>query len=77
MAREKQDYRATLARIDTLFPGRLSLKVSECAEAIGCSTRTIRNEIASRRLPARAVGAGRKNNSYRVNVEALARWSLG
>lgn len=77
MAREKQGYRESIARIDTLFPGRLSLTVAECAQAVGCSAKTIRNEIAARRLQARDVGAGKKNNSYRVNVETLARWSLG
>ena len=77
MAREKQGYRESIARIDTIFPGKLSLTVAECARAVGCSAKTIRNEIAARRLQARAIGSGKKNNSYRVNIEILARWSLG
>ncbi len=76
MAREKEGYRETLSRIDGLYPGRICLTVDECAKAIGCSTKTIRNEIASHRLTARSIGSGKKNNSYRVNVETLARWTL-
>ncbi len=77
MAREKEGYRETLSRIDRMYPNKICLTVDECAKAIGCSQKTIRNEIASKRLPARSIGLGRKNNSYRVNVETLARWSLG
>ena len=77
MAREKEDYRETLSRIDGMFPNRISLTVDECARAVGCSQKTIRNAIASKKLPALSIGSGKKNNSYRVNAVTLARWSLG
>ena len=77
MAREKEGYRETLSRIDGMFPNRISLTVEECAQAVGCSTKTIRNAISTKKLPALTIGSGKKNNSYRVNTVTLARWSLG
>ena len=43
MAREKPEYRETLARLDEAYPGRELLKHSEIAEFLGVTTRTVKN----------------------------------
>lgn len=43
MPREHPDYRNHLERLDSIFPGRTRVKVTEVAKAEGCSKRTVYN----------------------------------
>lgn len=75
MAREKEDYRTNLARIEMMFPGEGMLTVSQAAKWLKVDRHKVTGLIISRRLPAVDVGLGKKNSSYRISVEALARFS--
>lgn len=75
MAREKEDYRTNLARIETMFPGEGMLTVSQAARWLKVDRHKVTALIEARRLQAVNVGLGKKNSSYRIAVESLARFS--
>ena len=75
MAREKADYRSNIGNIKDMFPDAGMLTVGQVAQWMSVDRRTVVAMIERRcnNLPAVDVGTGR-NKSYRVSVEALARF---
>lgn len=69
---EKEGYRATLAMLQDLYPGRTAISVDEAAVAIGADRKTIYaavkrrfNPIPSQKLTPRRIV---------IPIPALARW---
>ena len=77
MSREKTDYRANIARIRESFPGRGMLTVEEAASWLSVTRKTVTALIERKANPLPAVNIGRsaKYKTYRISVEALARFS--
>ncbi len=76
MPREKIDYRANIASIREMFPDVRMLTVPQVAEWLQVDRRTVAGLIQRRRDPLPAVNVGSdKKKTYRVSVEALARFS--
>ena len=77
MAREKADYRTNIARINESFPGRGMLTVDEAASWLSVTRKTLTALIERRvnPLPAVNIGKSSKYKTYRLSVEALARFS--
>lgn len=77
MAREKADFRANIARIRESFPQKGMLTVDEAAAWLDVTRKTVTALIERRvnPLPAVNVGASSKYKSYRISIEALARFS--
>ena len=75
MPREKTDYRTNLMRIETMFPDEGMLTVSQAARWLKVDRHKVTNLIERGKLAAVDVGLGKKNASYRISVESLARFS--
>ena len=75
MAREKADYRANIVRIEEMFPGEGMLTVSQAAKWLKVDRHKVTALIEHGRLVGVSVGVGKKNKTWRVSVEALARFS--
>jgi excisionase family DNA binding protein len=73
MGREKQDYRANLARV-TEFSEDGVLTVGEVARFLKIDRHTVTALIERGRLTGVNVGLGKKNAIYRVSAESLARF---
>jgi excisionase family DNA binding protein len=73
----KADYRANIARLNDMFPGKSMLTVDEVAEWLSVNRKTVTSLIVRKvnPLPAVNVGATSRYKSYRVSVEALAKFS--
>lgn len=74
MAREKIDYRENLARLREYTDGQIVLTVSEVARFLKIDRHKVAKLIQSGKLGAVDVSASSKNASWRVSVEALARY---
>jgi hypothetical protein len=76
MAREKVDFRANIARLRESFPQKGMLMVDEAAAWLDVTRKTVTAliERKSNPLPAVNVGASSKYKSYRISIEALARF---
>ena len=66
MAREKEGYRETAARLYELFPGRMALTREETAQILGCSERTLQRNAT---IPSIKMGG-----LVRYPIDGLARW---
>lgn len=77
MSREKTDFRANIARIRESFPQKGMLTVDEAAAWFGVTRKTVTALIERKvnPLPAVNVGSSSKYKSYRISIEALARFS--
>ena len=75
MAREKLDYRANLSRISEQFPGEGMLTVNQVASWLKVDRHKVTALIEGGRLTGVNVGFGKKNSTWRVSVESLARFS--
>ena len=77
MAREKADFRANMARIRESFPQKGMLTVEEAAEWLSVTRKTVTSLIERKvnPLPAVNVGTSARYKSYRISIEALARFS--
>ena len=73
MAREKLDYRANLARIKDFCDGDV-LTVQEVARFLKVGRHTATRLIETRRIVGVNISAGKKNASWRVSAESLARF---
>ena len=73
MAREKQDYRANLARLSEYTSDGV-LTVTEVAKFLKCDRHKVTALIEKGRLTAVNVGCGKERACYRVSTEALARF---
>ena len=69
MAREKEGYRETAARLYELFPGRMALNRKETAQILGCSERTLQRNVT---IPSIKMGG-----MVRYPIDGLARWMTG
>lgn len=69
---EKEGYRATLAMLSDLYPGRAALSVDEVAKAIGANRKTVYNAIQRRYNPI----PSHKLSTKRIVIplSGLARW---
>lgn len=66
MAREKEDYRANLEILNTLYPDHVMLTEQQAMEVTGYKTRTtLRKHL------------GDSFVNYRISKAALARWLCG
>lgn len=68
MAREKEGYRETAARLYELFPGRMALTREETAQILGCSERTLQRNAT---IPSIKMGG-----LVRYPIDGLARWMV-
>lgn len=66
MAREREGYRETAARLYELFPGRMALTRKETAKILGCSVRTVQRNTG---IPCMKTGG-----MVRYPIDGLARW---
>lgn len=69
------EYQEQLARLDTLYPGRETLKVREAVEVTGTDRQTLLRDPT---FPAKKLGAQRSKYGgvYIVPKAALAKWML-
>lgn len=68
MAREREGYRETAARLYELFPGRMALTRKETAQVLGCSERTVQRNT---KIP-----CVKTNGMVRYPIDGLARWMV-
>ena len=66
MAKERPDYRANLAMLEQMFPGRMALTINETCAIMGLDRRTLLKDPA---FPARLIG-----RKYSIAITALARY---
>ena len=75
MARERCDFRANIVRIEEMFPGEGMLTVSQAAKWLKVDRHKVASLIERGKIAAVNVGTGKQKASWRVSVEALARFS--
>ncbi|MBQ2876975.1 MAG: helix-turn-helix domain-containing protein [Clostridia bacterium] len=75
MAREKNDYRGNIIRIENMFPGEGMLTVTQAAKWLRCDRHKVAALIERGRLTAVNIGSGKERAIWRVPVESLARFS--
>ena len=68
MAREREGYRETAARLYELFPGRMALTRKETAQVLGCSERTVQRYTE--------IPCVKTNRMVRYPIDGLARWMV-
>lgn len=74
-AKNAVEYREQLARLDTLYPGRETLKVSEAEEVTGVNRQTLLRDPT---FPAKKLGEKRSRYGgvYIIPKSAFARWLI-
>lgn len=73
--RENEHFRETLADIRTTFGADVKmLTVQQVGDYLNCDRRTVSALIRKCKLPATDINPYGKNNTFRVPVEALARF---
>jgi excisionase family DNA binding protein len=79
MGREKVNFREQLGLLNDLFPGKITLTVSEAASVLGVDRRTVRAMIERKYnpLPAQIVGKTNNKTRYIIPKTAVARFSAG
>lgn len=78
MGREKVNFREQLGLLNDLFPGKITLTVSEAASVLGVDRRTIKAMIERRYNPLPATNVGKGNNKiYLISKTAIARMTGG
>lgn len=75
--REKDGYRDQLARLNELYPNRVTLSVSETAKALGIDRRTVVRLIDEKKLVAMNIGERGKNKRYIIPLTAVAKFAVG
>lgn len=75
--REKDGYRDQLARLNELYPNRVTLSVSETAKALGIDRRTVVRLIDAKKLVAMNIGERGKNKRYIIPLTAVAKFAVG
>ena len=82
MAREKEGFRDQLElitrKIEERYPDSLGMLTTEqVADYLGCTVKTVLNNINRRcdPLPAKNISVGR--TVWRIPIISLARWSMG
>lgn len=75
--REKQGYREQIERLAEIYPGKITLSLSEAASALGIDKRTVVTMIEKKKLAATDISAGGKNKRYRIPITAVARFAAG
>lgn len=66
-------YRENIEFLNVMFPGRVTISISECAKAMGCDIKTVYNLIKPYRknpIPTQLIGTRRRV----VPIVGLARW---
>lgn len=71
--REKQGYREQIEALATVFPGKVSLSISEAAKALDVDRRTVNALIEQKRLTAINVSLGDKYNRYLIPITSIAK----
>ena len=72
---EKADFRENLALLREMFPGKVSLTVSEVAGVLGLDIKTVYGAVARRSDPMPCIKAGQKR--ILIPLPGLARWMCG
>ena len=75
--REKTNYREQLEVLTKLYPGKVTLSVSETSRALGIDRKTVTALIEKNVLPATNVGLGKQNKFYIIPITAIAKFSVG
>ena len=71
--REKQGYREQIEALATVFPGKVSLSISETAKALDVDRRTVNALIEQKKLTAINVSLGDKYNRYLIPITSIAK----
>lgn len=71
--REKEGYRETIGVINTAYPGKIALSVTEAAKSLGIDRRTVISLIRSNKLNAIDCSKGKQNSRYLIPVTSLAK----
>lgn len=75
--RDKEGYREQIERLAEIYPGKITLSLSEAASALGIDKRTVLVLIEKKKLPANDISNGRKNKHYIIPITAIARFVAG
>lgn len=75
--RDKQGYREQIERLAEIYPGKITLSLTEAASALGIDKRTVMVMIDKKKLPATDVSTGKKNKRYIIPITAIARFAAG
>ena len=75
--RDKQGYREQIERLAEIYPGKITLSLSETASVLGIDKRTVIAMIERKKLLATDISSGRKNERYIIPITAIARFAAG
>ena len=75
--RDKQGYREQFERLAEIYPGKITLSLTEAASALGIDKRTVMVMIDKKKLPATDISTGKKNKRYIIPITAIARFAAG